>query len=53
MADIGCSRERIRAAILHMHEIRKRFTIIDLAWMLGILPSAVDDLIDEWLVKRG
>jgi glycerol-1-phosphate dehydrogenase [NAD(P)+] len=46
---IGCSRERIRAAILHMHEIRKRFTIVDLAWLVGILPAAVDDLIDRWL----
>jgi len=48
-ADIGCSRERLRAAILHMHEIRKRVTIIDLAWLTGILPGAVDDIIDEWL----
>jgi glycerol-1-phosphate dehydrogenase [NAD(P)+] len=48
-ADIGCSRERLRAAILHMHEIRKRFTIIDLAWLLGIMPAAADDIIDEWL----
>lgn len=50
IADIGCSRERIRSAILHMHEIRKRFTIIDLAWLLGILPGAADDLIDQWLM---
>ena len=50
MADIGCSRERIKAAILHMHEIRKRFTIVDLAWLCGILPDAADDLIDQWLV---
>jgi glycerol-1-phosphate dehydrogenase [NAD(P)+] len=48
-ADIGCSRERIRAALLHMHEIRKRFTIVDLAWLVGILPDAADDLIDRWL----
>jgi len=48
-ADIGCSRERLRAAILHMHEIRKRFTIIDLAWTTGVVPGAVDDIIDEWL----
>jgi glycerol-1-phosphate dehydrogenase [NAD(P)+] len=46
---LGCSRERIRAAILHMHEIRKRFTIVDLAWLVGVLPDAVDDLIDRWL----
>jgi len=47
--DIGCPHERIRAAILHMHEIRKRTTIVDLAWLLGILPDCADDLIDQWL----
>ena len=51
-ADIGCSRERLRSAILHMHEIRKRFTIIDLAWLTGVMPAAVDDIIDEWLESR-
>jgi glycerol-1-phosphate dehydrogenase [NAD(P)+] len=49
MADIGCSRERIRSAILHMHEIRQRFTIVDLAWLAGVLPGQTDDLIDQWL----
>ncbi len=48
-ADIGCTRERIRSAILHMHEIRRRFTIVDLAWLTGVLPDQVDHLIDEWL----
>jgi glycerol-1-phosphate dehydrogenase [NAD(P)+] len=47
--DIGCSRRRLRAAILHMHEIRKRPTVIDLAWILGILPGATDEIIDQWL----
>jgi glycerol-1-phosphate dehydrogenase [NAD(P)+] len=51
--DIGCSREQIRAAILHMHEIRKRPTIVDLAWLLGVLPDAADDLIDRWLTGAG
>ena len=50
-ADIGCSRERFLAAALHMHEIRKRTTVIDLAWMLGILPDAADDIIDRWLTS--
>lgn len=50
-ADIGCSRDALRAALLHMHEIRKRFTIVDLAWMLGILPAATDEIIDEWLMS--
>ncbi len=46
---IGCSRTALREALLHMHEMRKRFTIVDLAWMAGLLPAAVDDIIDEWL----
>jgi len=48
-AHVGCSRQRLRAAIMHMHEIRRRFTVVDLAWLVGVLPGAVDDLIDEWL----
>jgi glycerol-1-phosphate dehydrogenase [NAD(P)+] len=47
--DIGCSRGRLRAAMLHMHEIRSRPTVVDLAWMLGILPDAADEIIDQWL----
>ena len=47
--DIGCSRPALREALLHMHEIRKRFTVVDLAWMAGVLPGAVDEIIDEWL----
>jgi glycerol-1-phosphate dehydrogenase [NAD(P)+] len=47
--DIGCSRERLIAAVLHMHEIRKRPTVIDLAWLLGILPGAAGQIIDRWL----
>lgn len=48
-AEIGCSRSTLREGLLHMHEMRKRFTIVDLAWMAGILPTAVDEIIDAWL----
>jgi len=51
-ADIGCTRDELRTAALHMHEIRKRFTIVDLAWLVGVLPGAVDEIIDTWLVPR-
>ncbi len=47
--DIGCSRRRLRDAALHMHEIRTRPTVVDIAWMLGILPGAADEIIDRWL----
>ncbi|MBL6989606.1 MAG: iron-containing alcohol dehydrogenase [Bacteriovoracaceae bacterium] len=49
-SDIGCDKERVRNTLVHMHEIRKRFTIVDLAWMAGILPNATDELIERWLV---
>jgi glycerol-1-phosphate dehydrogenase [NAD(P)+] len=50
-SDIGCSCERLLAAVLHMHQIRKRPTIIDLARILGILPAAAEEIIDRWLLK--
>ncbi len=48
-AVIGCSRERFLAAVLHMHEIRQRVTVVDLAWLLGILPAAAGRIVDDWL----
>ena len=48
-ADIGCSKEQLRGAVLHMHEIRKRFTVVDLAWMVGVLPDATDEILVQWL----
>lgn len=47
LADIGCSVDRARQALLHAHEIRSRVTIIDLAWLSGILPRAVDEILAE------
>jgi glycerol-1-phosphate dehydrogenase [NAD(P)+] len=48
---IGCSHTALRAAALHMHEIRKRFTVVDLAWMAGVLPNAADEIIEQWLQR--
>ncbi len=48
--DLGLSRQRTEQALLHTHEIRKRFTVIDLAWLTGVLPAAFDDIIDTYLV---
>ncbi len=44
-ADIGCDQARMRQAVLHMHEIRARTTVVDLAWLLGVLPGAADELL--------
>ena len=50
ITELGISRERVRRAILNMHEIRARFTVVDLAWAVGILPEKCDELIDKWLL---
>ncbi len=46
---IQCPRPRLKAAITHMHEIRKRPTVVDLAHLLGVLPTQIDHLIDQYL----
>jgi glycerol-1-phosphate dehydrogenase [NAD(P)+] len=48
---IGCSKEQLREAALHMHEIRKRFTVVDLAWMVGVLPDSLDEIVQNWLSR--
>ena len=51
LTHINCSRARAKKALLHMHQIRSRCTIVDLAWLTGILPNAADEIIDQWLVE--
>ena len=46
--DIGCSRYRLLDALLHAHEIRPRFTVLDLAHLMGIMPSVAENLVDTW-----
>ena len=46
--DIGCSRERLLCAVSHAHEIRSRFTVIDLARLVGVLPQAAAEIVEEW-----
>ena len=45
---IKCDRQRLLAAFLHAHEIRSRFTILDLARLLGILPGAAAEIVEIW-----
>jgi len=47
--DIGCGEERILAAFRHAHEIRSRFTVLDLAYLLGIMPKAAEEIVEEWV----
>ena len=49
LQDIGVSRERFLQALLHARDIRDRFTILDLAWITGVLPARAEALVDRWL----
>ncbi|MCF7855401.1 MAG: iron-containing alcohol dehydrogenase [Candidatus Pacebacteria bacterium] len=45
--DIGVDHEAFNAVLLHAHEIRERFTIIDLAWLTGVGVNPA--VINAWL----
>ena len=47
-ADIRCDRDRLLAAFRHAHEIRSRFTVLDLARLCGVLPGAYEEIVDRW-----
>lgn len=49
IAELGCTRERFRWALLNAAQMRERFTSLDLAWATGVLPGAADELLDAWL----
>ena len=37
------------AAVNHAHQMRSRFTILDVAVMLGVIPEETDEIIHNWL----
>jgi glycerol-1-phosphate dehydrogenase [NAD(P)+] len=45
--DIGCTSERLLHALLHAHEIRSRFTVIDLARLVGLFPDAAAEIVED------
>jgi glycerol-1-phosphate dehydrogenase [NAD(P)+] len=49
LEDIGCSRDRFVNAALHCHQIRERYTVVDLARAAGLGEPDVRDIVDEYL----
>ncbi len=43
--DIGVSLEEIKEAILKAREIRRRWTILDTAFLIGLLPDRLDEVL--------
>ncbi len=46
--DIGATREHLLACLLHANQMRIRFTVLDLAYLLGILPDAGREIVETW-----
>jgi len=46
--DIRCTKLRLTEVFRHAHEIRSRFTILDLAHLLGLMPESAGEIIEEW-----
>lgn len=46
--DIHCDRARLLKAFRHAHEMRSRFTVLDLARLVGVLPGAYEEILDRW-----
>ncbi|WP_319550493.1 sn-glycerol-1-phosphate dehydrogenase [Desulfogranum marinum] len=46
---IALPRKKFVDIVTHANQMRQRFTILDLAAILGIIPDQLDALVDEWL----
>jgi len=47
ISEIGKSKEEALEALIHGREIRGRYTILDLAWELGVLPEKAGEVLKE------
>lgn len=47
--DIGCTKAHFLEAAVHCHQLRARYTVIDLARAAGIMPAAASEIVDEFL----
>jgi glycerol-1-phosphate dehydrogenase [NAD(P)+] len=45
---IKCDAERLHTVLVHAFEIRSRFTVLDLAYLLGLLPDAAREIVEQW-----
>ena len=50
MADIGSTPQAFYQAVSNCASMRERFTSIDLGYLVGLLPGAAEEIIEDWLV---
>ncbi len=48
--DLALDKDKFLAIVNHANQMRERFTILDLAAMLGIIPQQIEQLVDEWVM---
>jgi glycerol-1-phosphate dehydrogenase [NAD(P)+] len=46
---VPLTRKKLLAVVCNANQMRERFTILDLALLLGVIPADLTDLVDEWL----
>jgi len=51
LEDIGVTRTHFLEVLAHAHEIRERFTVLDLARLVRVLPERAESIVDKWLVN--
>jgi len=45
---IRCDRQRLLGAFVRAHQMRSRFTVLDLAHLVGVLPEAAEEIVETW-----
>jgi glycerol-1-phosphate dehydrogenase [NAD(P)+] len=46
--NLSCSKARLLETFVHAGQIRARFTILDLAALLGLMPACAAGIVEEW-----
>lgn len=47
---IGVERAAFVEALRHCHQIRERYTVVDLARAAGLMPEVIDEIVEEYLL---
>ncbi len=48
---MALEREKFVNVVKNANQMRERFTVLDLAVLVGIIPENIDQLIDDWVAK--
>jgi glycerol-1-phosphate dehydrogenase [NAD(P)+] len=52
LSDIGCTKDYFCEIVAHSHQIRERYTVLDLALATGITKDAIGRIVEEFLTNK-